>query len=57
MIGRMPAPSGIHPLSHTLAPILVLGVFVFDTFFVAFSRGKRKSISGGAEKIIRPTDL
>jgi len=40
--GRMPAPEGIPPLSHTLAPILVVGVFVFDTFFVAFSRGKRK---------------
>jgi len=40
--GRMPAPEGIDGLSHTLAPILVMGIFVFDTFFVAFSRGKRK---------------
>jgi len=42
LIGRMPTPAGFDPVSHTLAPILVLGVFVFDTFFVAFSRGKRK---------------
>lgn len=40
--GRMPSGEDIHPLSHTLGPILVMGVFVFDTFFVAFSRGKRK---------------
>ncbi|HEX9745671.1 MAG TPA: MraY family glycosyltransferase [bacterium] len=40
--GRLPAPDGIDSLSHILAPILVVGVFVFDTFFVAFSRGKRK---------------
>jgi len=40
--GRLPAPEGISAVSHTLAPILVVGVFVFDTFFVAFSRAKRK---------------
>jgi UDP-GlcNAc:undecaprenyl-phosphate GlcNAc-1-phosphate transferase len=40
--GRLPAPEGFNTVSHTLAPILVMGVFVFDTFFVAFSRGKRK---------------
>lgn len=40
--GRLPAPEGMSMVSHTLAPILVMGVFVFDTFFVAFSRGKRK---------------
>lgn len=40
--GRLPSLDGIHPLSHTLGPILVVGIFVFDTFFVAFSRGKRK---------------
>jgi UDP-GlcNAc:undecaprenyl-phosphate/decaprenyl-phosphate GlcNAc-1-phosphate transferase len=40
--GRMPSPENLSPLSHTLGPILVMGVLVFDTFFVAFSRGKRK---------------
>lgn len=40
--GRMPSPDNLHSLSHILAPILVVGIFVFDTFFVAFSRGKRK---------------
>jgi len=40
--GRLPPPEGFSAVSHTLAPILVVGVFVFDTFFVAFSRGKRK---------------
>lgn len=42
IVGRIPPPQNFHPLSHTLAPIIVLGVFIFDTFFVAFSRGKRK---------------
>jgi UDP-GlcNAc:undecaprenyl-phosphate GlcNAc-1-phosphate transferase len=42
LLGRLPAPEGMSPFSHTLGPILVVGVFVFDTFFVAFSRGKRK---------------
>lgn len=47
MTGRIPSetaslPQGFHVLSYTLAPVLVVGVFVFDTFFVAFSRGKRK---------------
>jgi UDP-GlcNAc:undecaprenyl-phosphate/decaprenyl-phosphate GlcNAc-1-phosphate transferase len=40
--GRLPSPDNYNPFSHTLGPILVMGVFVFDTFFVAFSRGKRK---------------
>ncbi|MCX6645862.1 MAG: MraY family glycosyltransferase [bacterium] len=40
--GRLPSPENLSPLSHTLGPILVMGVLVFDTFFVAFSRGKRK---------------
>jgi len=39
--GRMSMSGEFHALSHTLAPIVVMGVFVFDTFFVAFSRGKR----------------
>jgi len=42
IVGRMPAPEGFSAASHTLAPIVVVAVFVFDTFFVAFSRGKRK---------------
>ena len=42
LAGRLPAPQSFHPLSYTLGPILVMGLFVFDTFFVAFSRGKRK---------------
>ncbi len=42
MVGRMPAAEGIHAFSHTIAPILTVGILVFDTFFVAFSRGKRK---------------
>ena len=42
MAGRLPAPDGFNAAGQTLAPIIVMGVFVFDTFFVAFSRGKRK---------------
>jgi len=42
MVGRLPSPEGYHALSHTLAPIIVVGIFVFDTFFVAFSRARRK---------------
>ena len=44
MAGRIPLnpPDGFDLLSHTLAPIIVFGIFVFDTFFVAFSRAKRK---------------
>jgi len=44
MAGRIPLniPDGFDLTSHTLAPIIVFGIFVFDTFFVAFSRGKRK---------------
>jgi len=44
MAGRLPLNpvDGFDALSHTFAPIIVVGIFVFDTFFVAFSRGKRK---------------
>jgi UDP-GlcNAc:undecaprenyl-phosphate GlcNAc-1-phosphate transferase len=42
MVGRLPAPDGMPVFSHTVAPILTVGVYVFDTFFVAFSRGRRK---------------
>lgn len=42
LLAGRPDVVGGHALTGTLAPIFVLMFFVFDTWFVALSRGKRK---------------